>query len=122
MTEAARAWFILQHFGVPALVLDGGWPALAPLLVSAGDVETGPAPEPTAVTFMPHPGRGRVALVEREPLRAALGAGAAPQILDTRTAAEQSGTDLRKNRLGGRLPGAANLPHADLLVASRVVV
>jgi thiosulfate/3-mercaptopyruvate sulfurtransferase len=29
MTEAARVWFILQHFGVPAAVLDGGWPALA---------------------------------------------------------------------------------------------
>ncbi|MHB2205726.1 rhodanese-like domain-containing protein [Methylobacterium sp. CM6257] len=26
MTEAARAWFILQHSGVSAVVLDGGCP------------------------------------------------------------------------------------------------
>ncbi|MBE7201867.1 MAG: rhodanese family protein, partial [Parafilimonas terrae] len=29
MTEAARVWFILQHFGVPAAVLDGGWSVLS---------------------------------------------------------------------------------------------
>jgi rhodanese-related sulfurtransferase len=28
MTEAARAWFILQWHGVDARVLDGGWPSL----------------------------------------------------------------------------------------------
>ncbi|MFC7477748.1 hypothetical protein ACFQS7_25575 [Dankookia sp. GCM10030260] len=36
ITEAARAWFILQHFSVPAAVLDGGGPALEPLLRDAG--------------------------------------------------------------------------------------
>lgn len=117
ITEAARAWFILQHFGVPAAVLDGGWPALEPLLRSSGHIEKGPAEQPTPVSFTPRPGSGRVTLVEREPLRAAFGVGAGPQVFDTRTTAEHAGVDLRKNTRGGRLPGAANLPHADLLDA-----
>jgi thiosulfate/3-mercaptopyruvate sulfurtransferase len=29
MTEAARVWFILQYFGVKALILNGGWPAMS---------------------------------------------------------------------------------------------
>ena len=78
-------------------------------------IETGPAAEDKAVAFTPRPGSGRVTLVEREPLRAELSTGPAPQIFDTRTAAEHAGLDLRKNKRGGRLPGAANLPHADLL-------
>ena len=117
MTEAARAWFILQHFGVPCAVLDGGWPVLQPLLNAAGLIKTGPASESETVAFTPRPGSGRVTLVEREPLRAELSTGSAPQIFDTRTAAEHAGIDLRKNKRGGRLPGAANLPHADLLGA-----
>jgi thiosulfate/3-mercaptopyruvate sulfurtransferase len=115
MTEAARAWFILQHFGVPSAVLDGGWPVLEPLLRAAGQVETGASTEGAALRFTPRPGSGRVTLVEREPLRAEFATGAAPQIFDTRTAAEHAGLDLRKNKRGGHLPGAANLPHADLL-------
>ncbi len=117
ITEAARAWFILQHFGVPAAVLDGGWPALEPLLRDAGQIEKGPAEQPKPVSFTPRPGSGRVTLVEREPLRAAFDNGAGPQVFDTRTTAEHTGADLRKNTRGGRLPGAANLPHADLLGA-----
>lgn len=117
ITEAARAWFILQHFGVPSAVLDGGWPVLEPLLRAAGRLATGPAAEPVVIPFTPRPGSGRVTLVEREPLRAQFNAGAGPQVFDTRTAAEHGGLDLRKNRRGGRLPGAANLPHADLLGA-----
>lgn len=116
ITEAARAWFILQHFGVPALVIDGGWPALEPLLRNAGAVEQGSGQSPAAAAFTPKPGSGRVALVEREPLRGALtGDARAPQVFDARTKAEHAGEDLRKNRRGGHLPGAANLPHATLL-------
>lgn len=117
ITEAARAWFILQHFGVPSAVLDGGWPVLQPLLYASGLIETGPAAAPAAAAFTPRPGSGRVTLIEREPLREEFTTGAAPQIFDTRTAAEHAGLDLRKNKRGGRLPGAANLPHADLLGA-----
>ena len=28
MTNAARVWFILQYFGVPCVILNGGWPVL----------------------------------------------------------------------------------------------
>jgi thiosulfate/3-mercaptopyruvate sulfurtransferase len=116
ITEAARAWFILQHFGVPAAIVDGGWPALEPLLRASGAIETGKAQGPRPVAFTPRPGGGRVALTEREALRDALAAAdAGPQVFDARTAAEHTGEDLRKNRRGGHLPGAANLPHAALL-------
>ncbi len=114
MTEAARAWFILQHFGVPALVADGGWAALAPLLTD--EVETGEVDPPEPAEFAAQPGTGRVALVERTQLREALaGSGARPQVLDARTAAEHRGEDLRRNPRGGHLPGAVNLPHLSLL-------
>src|SRR5947208_5467739 len=29
MTNAARVWFILQYYGVKAVILNGGWPVLA---------------------------------------------------------------------------------------------
>src|SRR3954465_12439954 len=29
MTNAARVWFILQYYGLKAVILNGGWPALA---------------------------------------------------------------------------------------------
>jgi thiosulfate/3-mercaptopyruvate sulfurtransferase len=29
MTNAARVWFILQYFGVKAVILNGGWPVLS---------------------------------------------------------------------------------------------
>ena len=29
MTNAARVWFILQYFGVKAVILNGGWPLLS---------------------------------------------------------------------------------------------
>lgn len=115
MTEAARGWFLLQHFGVPAAVVDGGWPAAEPVLRAAGLIDTGPLASPAAAAFVPRPGAGRVALTERAPLRDALADGSGPQVFDTRSRAEYVGEDLKKNRRGGRLPGAANLPHADLL-------
>ncbi|MBB3900207.1 sulfurtransferase [Roseococcus suduntuyensis] len=112
MTEAARAWFLLQHFGLAAAVLDGGWPALEPLLEAP---VSGPAAAPAAVACVARPGTGRVALMERAPLRDALASQARPQVFDTRSPAEHRGEDLKNNRRGGRLPGAANLPHTALL-------
>src|SRR6187399_757330 len=29
MTNAARVWFILQYYGLKAVILNGGWPVLA---------------------------------------------------------------------------------------------
>lgn len=37
------------------------------------------------------------------------------QIIDARTAAELNGGDLKANKRGGHLPGAAHLDHQDLL-------
>ncbi|MBS5904712.1 sulfurtransferase [Roseomonas mucosa] len=115
MTEAARAWFILQHFGVPATVVNGGWPALLTVLKEAGATEQGAPPPPRRAVFTPRPGSGVVALVERVSLRDALARGTGPQVLDARTAAEFRGEDLRANRRGGNLPGARHLAHAALL-------
>lgn len=113
MTEAARAWFILQHFGVAAAVVDGGWPALEPIV---GDrAEAGPASAKPVRFTPPQRAASAVALVTRQALRDDLGAG---RILDARTAAEYAGADLRKNSRGGHLPGAVHLAHTDLLDAT----
>src|SRR4029078_1618750 len=39
MTNAARVWFILQYYGLQAVILNGGWPVLASAsgVQSAGD-------------------------------------------------------------------------------------
>jgi thiosulfate/3-mercaptopyruvate sulfurtransferase len=113
MTEAARAWFILQHFGVATAVIDGGWPALERIV---GDLaEQGPASAQPVRFSPPRRAASPVALVTRQALKEDLGAS---RILDARTAAEYAGTDLRKNSRGGHLPGAVHLAHTDLLDAT----
>ncbi|MDR4306090.1 rhodanese family protein [Chelatococcus sambhunathii] len=107
MTEAARVWFILQHFGIRAAIVNGGWPALSEVVpLPAGEA-------PSGAGFVAQPGAGAVGLVDRERLKAELGDGVS--VLDARTAAEHHGDDLRKNSRGGHLPGARLLAHADLL-------
>lgn len=111
MTEAARVWFVLQHFGVVAGVVDGGWPLLS--VQTELPMETGPA-MPLASIF--RGGRGgteRVGLVTREDVREALGSDT--RIFDARTAAEFTGEDLRMNARGGHLPGARRVGHTDLI-------
>ncbi|MHC2108881.1 sulfurtransferase [Methylobacterium sp. CM6246] len=113
MTEAARVWFILQHFRVPAAVLDGGWPALA---ARPGARMDSTPMLPTPATLDPAPtSHGPVGLVTRHELRDRLDGGT--QIFDARTAAEFTGDDLRKNARGGHLPGARRVGHTDLLTA-----
>ena len=103
MTEAARVWFILQYFGLPAALLNGGLPDLQTLPTQA-----------TPGTSAPdlRPGAGAVGLIGREELNVAL---PSVQVLDARTAAEFGGEDLKGNKRGGHLPGAAHLDHRDLL-------
>ena len=103
MTEAARVWFILQYFGLPAAVLNGGLP----------DLGTPPA-QAMPGTSAPdlRPGAGAVGLIGRQELKTAL---PSVQIFDARTAAEFSGEDLKGNKRGGHLRGAAHLDHRDLL-------
>lgn len=114
MTEAARVWFILQHFGVPAAVLDGGLPAL----YDRPDAHMDRTPVvPTPATFDPVPtSHGLVGLVTRHELRDRLDDGT--RIFDARTAAEFAGEDLQRNARGGHLPGARRVGHADLLTAA----
>ncbi|MEE7456028.1 rhodanese family protein [Methylorubrum populi] len=113
MTEAARVWFILQHFGVPAAVLDGGWPALT--AQPAFRPDTGEVVLPPVTLGTTLGGHGPVGLVTRHELLDQLDGGA--QIFDARTAAEFAGEDLRKNARGGHLPEARRVGHADLLTA-----
>lgn len=104
MTEAARVWFILQHFGLDAVVLNGGWPAVD----AAGLTGADPARDDLTLT----PGAGAVGLIDRAALKSELDA---VKILDTRTLPEHLGQDLKSNARGGHLPGALLLPHTDFL-------
>ena len=113
LTEAARVWFILQYFGAEAYILNGGWPAIK----DNADVR-GIIPDAGPASFKARPGSGPVGLVDRQTLKAELGADV--RIFDARTAGEFAGEDLRRNSRGGHLPGARLLPHSNLLDAGRL--
>lgn len=110
MNSAARVWFILQYFGARAVILNGGWAALANASIPAG---VGPGSGFTA-----RPGSGAAGLIDRATLKAQLETEA--HVFDTRTRAEYTGEDPRKNKRGGRLPGARHLSHTELLDHGRV--
>jgi thiosulfate/3-mercaptopyruvate sulfurtransferase len=107
MTDAARVWFILQYFGLPSVILNGGWPVLAAM----------PSPPagaaPSKVRIHSVPGSGAVGVVDRETLKRQLDGAA--QVFDSRTRAEFTGEDARGRPRGGHLPGARHLSHVDLL-------
>jgi thiosulfate/3-mercaptopyruvate sulfurtransferase len=107
MTNAARVWFILQYYGVKAVILNGGWPALA----SASGLP--PAAAAYSGGFRAVPGSGSVGLVDRGTLRDQLDGRA--HVFDTRTRAEFTGEDARNRTRSGHLPGARNLSHVDLI-------
>jgi len=111
MIDAARVWFILQHFGAPAFILNGGRPAIDGDLLRS-------VPFPSAPNFRARPGSGPVGLVDRATLKAELANGV--RVVDARTAGEFRGEDLRRNPRGGCLPGASLLPHASLLDGARL--
>ena len=62
MTNAARVWFILQYYGLKAVIVNGGWPILA------GTTGLPPATAVSSVGFRAVPGSGPVGLVDRETL------------------------------------------------------
>jgi thiosulfate/3-mercaptopyruvate sulfurtransferase len=107
MTNAARVWFILQYFGLKAVILNGGWPALSS---ATGLPEVA---GPSTGSFRAVPGSGSVGLVDRETLKRQLDGDA--DVFDTRTRAEFTGEDMRQRTRGGHLPGAQHLSHVDLL-------
>jgi thiosulfate/3-mercaptopyruvate sulfurtransferase len=108
LTDAARVWFILQHFGVPARVVNGGWPHLADLPRQSGDAS---APAPAA--FTAQTGTGKAGLTNRAEVLREL--GWSQRILDARSAAEFSGQDPRNNARAGHLPDAIHLAHTRLV-------
>lgn len=118
MKQAARIWFLLQHFGVKDVrVLNGGHAALlvAPEL-GLMNVTTAPT-LPIAVSFERMDAGARVGLADRAKVRGAI-ESETTQIVDTRTRGEYTGADLRGNPRGGHLPSAIHLSHVDVLDAS----
>ena len=96
MTNAARVWFMLKYFGIKAVILNGGWPALS----RAAELPKGTGPS-TGV-FGAVPGSGSVGLIDRETLKRQLDGAA--HVFDTRTRAEFTGEDARNRARSGHLP------------------
>jgi thiosulfate/3-mercaptopyruvate sulfurtransferase len=104
---AARAWWLLGWFGHPdARVLDGGLPAW----VAAGLPLVTDAPDPDPGDFTARPG-GR-ALLEAA---GAADLAAAGVLLDARAPARYQGLEEPVDPVAGHIPGAVNLPMAELL-------
>ncbi|WP_339929206.1 3-mercaptopyruvate sulfurtransferase [uncultured Brevundimonas sp.] len=111
LVSAARIWWMFRTFGAARVrVLDGGLPAWR---AAGGPLEAGPRSPPT-------PGRFRArldadAVADRGDVAAAADAGV--QVLDARSAGRFAGTapEPRPGLRGGHMPGACNLPFADIL-------
>lgn len=111
MFSAPRAWWMLRTFGARDVrVLNGGLPAW---VEAGGETVSGdPAPAPARFNARLDP----AALVGLEDVRTALQSGDTP-VLDARGPARFRG-DSSEPRPGvrpGHMPGAVNLPYADLL-------
>lgn len=118
MKDAARIWFILQHFGVrKSSVVNGGWPALNDEAAKGRIRVSNTATMPTRRPFTARISNdASVGLKDRESVRESVARGSA-QVLDARTIEEYRGQKNHQNPRGGHLPGAKSLPHADLLDA-----
>jgi thiosulfate/3-mercaptopyruvate sulfurtransferase len=104
---AARAWWLLGWFGHPgARVLDGGLAAW----VAAGLPLVTEVPHPDPGDFTARPG-GRALL----DANGAAGLAAAGALLDARAPARYQGLEEPVDPVAGHIPGAVNLPMADLL-------
>jgi thiosulfate/3-mercaptopyruvate sulfurtransferase len=117
MTEAARLWFLMQHFGVErAAVVNGGWPALQPL-IAGGTLKVSQEATTAALRAFRAPRTGGpVRLASRAETKEHVARRDA-QIWDARSVAEHTGAQAHRNPRAGHLPGAVNLPHAELLTA-----
>jgi len=108
--SAPRAWWMLRTFGAARVrVLDGGLPAW---IAAGGALESGPV-TPAPQTFRAALKADQVADVDA--VRAALAAGT--PVLDARGGPRFRGEapEPRPGLRGGHMPGAVNLPFADLL-------
>ena len=107
LRTAARGWFMFRHFGAERVaILDGGF---GKWLAEGRPVESGPARPRTAV-FEARQRSGEVATLDE------LMAGTDCPIADARGRArfEGSEADPRPGIAAGHMPGARNLPYADL--------
>lgn len=107
LRSATRAWWLLRHHGAKKVaVLDGG---LAKWLAEGRPVERGPAPARDA-SFAAHPSAGR------HIVKADILAGLEVPLVDARDRARFAGeaSDPRPGIADGHIPGACNLPFADL--------
>ena len=102
--HAARVWWVFRRYGHRDVrVLDGGFNAW----LHEGRPLTSIQPRPQAGTFTARPDGS--ASISVEELSAALAAGDAPAIWDTRTDEEFAGTNSRGNKRVGHVPGAVHL-------------
>lgn len=111
LVSAARIWWMFRTFGAERVrVLDGGLPAWR---AEGGTLESGPRTPPGTASFTAHLDADAVA--DRADVAAAPDAGV--QILDARSAGRFAGTapEPRPGLRGGHMPGACNLPFADIL-------
>lgn len=111
--SAARAWWMLRVMGhTNVAVLDGGFPKW---LAEGRKAESGPS-RPRPRTFTPLPDRRLIRDIEQ--VRANL-ATRREQVLDARARGRFAGTEPepRPGVRSGHIPGAANLPHNELLDA-----
>ncbi len=110
IASAARAWWLLGLFGAQDVaILDGG---IAKWRDEGRPVETG-APEPRDRHFTTAQPTGRVA--DKAEVRANIDSAAA-ELIDARPTKRFTGAepDLRPGLVGGHIPGAKNLPLANL--------
>lgn len=111
LVSAARIWWMFRAFGAGRVrVLDGGLPAWR---AAGGALESGPRTPPATASFQVRFDAGAVA--DRHAVAAAPDAGT--QILDARSPGRFAGTapEPRPGLRGGHMPGACNLPFADIL-------
>lgn len=111
LVSAARIWWMFRTFGADRVrVLDGGLPAWR---AAGGALESGPRTPPGLASF--HPRFDADAVADRRGVAAAPEAGV--QILDARSTGRFAGTapEPRPGLRGGHMPGACNLPFADIL-------
>jgi thiosulfate/3-mercaptopyruvate sulfurtransferase len=107
---AARAWWLLRHYGHPNVrVLDGG---LATWTAAGGPLASGPE-MPAKGDFAGEP--GTMAVLDADSAAAMARAGG---LLDARASERFRGDVEPMDRVGGHIPGARNLPMAAQLTPS----